>query len=124
MKKKFDVVRKLKFLFSGSLSSLASFALVLFSSFLSFLGGFPYFSDFFIFDFIDYPYAYLIHGHNHSGAWCEYGKMNVCCDVIGYSPINFNQFLKSGKLKEYKSIERETIDKATERAQKRGKRHA
>lgn len=71
---------------------------------------------------IDYPYAYLIHGHNHSGAWCEYGKMNVCCDVIGYSPVNFNAFLKSGKLKECKNIEREIIDTATERARKRGKK--
>ena len=71
---------------------------------------------------IEYPYAYVIHGHDHSGAFCEYGRMNVCCDVIGYSPINFNAFLKSGKLKECRNIERDTIDKATERAHKRGKR--
>lgn len=69
---------------------------------------------------IKYPYAYVIHGHDHSGSHFEYGHMNVCCDVVGYSPINFNQFLKSGKLKECENIERETIDKATERAKKRG----
>ena len=67
---------------------------------------------------IKYPYAYVIHGHDHSGSHLEYGHMNVCCDVIEYSPINFNQFLKSGKLKECENIEREIIDKATERAKK------
>ena len=49
--------------------------------------------------------------------------MNVCADVIDYTPVNFNQFVKSGKLKECKSIHQETVDKATERARKRGKRY-
>lgn len=67
-----------------------------------------------------FPYAFNIHGHNHNGPFCTYGHMNVCADVIGYSPINFNAFLKSGKLKECIDIHRETIDTATERKKKRG----
>ena len=47
------------------------------------------------------------------------GEMNVCSDVIGYTPVNFNQFIKSGHLKEIDTIHRTTIDKATIRAKKR-----
>lgn len=65
-------------------------------------------------------WAYNMHGHNHSGAFYEYGKMNVCADVIGYSPINFNQFIKSGKLKECQDIHRQIINDATKKARKRG----
>ena len=71
---------------------------------------------------IKFPYAYNIHGHVHNGPAYEYGSMNVCADVIGYTPINFNQFVKSGKLKECDNIHRETIDKATERKRKCGPR--
>ena len=73
---------------------------------------------------INFPYAFNIHGHNHNGPFCTYGHMNVCADVIGYSPINFNAFIKSGKLKECIDIHRSTIDAATIRAKKKGKRHA
>ena len=72
---------------------------------------------------IDFPYAFNIHGHNHNGPHYTYGHMNVCADVIEYTPINFNQFIKSGKLKECKDIHRQTIDTATQRAQKRGKKY-
>ena len=65
------------------------------------------------------PYMYNIHGHVHNGKPYEYGSMNVCADVISYSPINFNTFIKSGKLKECIDIHRETIDGATERKKKR-----
>ena len=70
---------------------------------------------------IKFPYAYNIHGHNHNGKQFEYGHMNVCADVIGYTPINFNQFVKSGKLKEYIDVHRETIDKQTKNSKKRKK---
>ena len=46
----------------------------------------------------------------------------VPADVIGYSPINFNAFIKSGKLKECIDIHRETIDKQTANKKKRGQR--
>ena len=69
---------------------------------------------------IQFPYAFNIHGHNHNGPHFTYCHMNVCADVIGYSPINFNQFIKSGKLKECQDIHRQIINDATKRARKRG----
>ena len=72
---------------------------------------------------VTFPYAFNIHGHNHSGPFYVYGHMNVCADVINYSPINFNSFLKSGRLKECIDIHRETIDTATIRARKRGHKY-
>ena len=62
-----------------------------------------------------FPYMYNVHGHNHNGPLCTYGHMNVCADVIGYSPIHFNTLVKSGKLKECENIHRITIDRATEK---------
>lgn len=68
---------------------------------------------------INFPYAFNIHGHNHNGPQYTYGHLNICCDVIGYTPINFNQFIKSGKIKECVDIHRETIDRQTENKKKR-----
>lgn len=65
------------------------------------------------------PYLYNIHGHNHSGPQYQYGAMDVCADIINYVPVNLNQFVKSGKLKECKNIHQETVDKATIKARKR-----
>ena len=45
--------------------------------------------------------------------------MDVCADVIDYTPVNLNQFVKSGKLKECKNIHQEIVDKATIKAKKR-----
>lgn len=52
----------------------------------------------------------------------EIGKkivLNVCSDVIGYKPVNLNQFLKTGPSAKIQSIHRITIDKATKRKHKR-----
>jgi len=68
------------------------------------------------------PYLYNIHGHNHSEPQYQYGSINVCADIINYIPVNLNQFVKSGKLKECKNIHQEIVDKATIRARKRGKK--
>lgn len=68
---------------------------------------------------VDIPWAFDIHGHDHTGT-IRKGHLNVCADVIGYTPINFNQFLKSGASSKIQTIHRETIDKATERKKKRG----
>jgi calcineurin-like phosphoesterase family protein len=62
-----------------------------------------------------------LHGHDHAGAKRK-GCINVCLDVNGYEPINMNQLLKSGIYKDIESIHRITIDKATVRAKKRGKK--
>ena len=68
---------------------------------------------------VDVPWLYNIHGHDHAGAKRP-NHMNVCSDVIGYEPINFNQFLKAGHMSKIQTIHRETIDKATDRKKKRG----
>lgn len=70
---------------------------------------------------VDIPWLYNIHGHDHAGAKRP-NHMNVCSDVIGYEPINFNQFLKSGHMSKIQTIHRGTIDKATDRKKKRGDR--
>lgn len=71
---------------------------------------------------IDAQWIFGIHGHNHTGAKTDKYHLNVCADVIGYTPINFNQFLKSGALSKIQTIRRTVIDKATERKKKRGGR--
>ena len=71
---------------------------------------------------IDVKWIFNLHGHNHLGAKIDKYHLNVCADVIGYTPINFNQFLKSGALSKIQTIRRSVIDKATERKKKRGGR--
>lgn len=71
---------------------------------------------------IDVKWIFNLHGHNHSGAKIDKYHLNVCADVINYTPINFNQFLKSGALSKIQTIRRTVIDKATERKKKRGGR--
>ena len=71
---------------------------------------------------IDAQWIFNLHGHNHTGAKTDKYHLNVCADVIGYTPINFNQFLKSGALSKIQTIRRTVIDKATERKKKRGGR--
>lgn len=62
-----------------------------------------------------------IHGHDHSRSHKnDKYHFNVCTDVIGYEPINFNKFMKEGHLAPIVSIHRDTIDNATARAKKRG----
>jgi calcineurin-like phosphoesterase family protein len=68
---------------------------------------------------VDIPWLYNIHGHDHAGTKRP-NHMNVCSDVIGYEPMNFNQFLKAGHMSKIQTIHRETIDKATDRKKKRG----
>ena len=68
---------------------------------------------------VDVPWAYNVHGHDHAGRKRK-GHLNACSDVIGYKPINFNQWLKSGAMANIQTIHRATIDKATERKVKRG----
>lgn len=68
------------------------------------------------------PWAVNIHGHDHVGAKRK-GCINACLDVNNYEPINMNQLLKSGIYKDIESIHRITIDAATKRARKRGKKY-
>ena len=68
------------------------------------------------------PYMINISGHNHNGPHMQKNLCNVCIDVMNYQPLNLNQFVKSGKLKECIDIHRETIDKQTANKKKRGQR--
>lgn len=68
---------------------------------------------------VDIPWLYNIHGHDHAGHK-RHNHMNVCSDVVGYKPVNLNQFLKAGHMSKVQTIHRATIDKATQRKQKRG----
>lgn len=70
---------------------------------------------------VEIPWLFNIHGHDHAGKKRQ-GHLNVCSDVIGYKPVNLNQYLKSGPTANTQSIHRITIDKATEKKQKRGGR--
>lgn len=66
------------------------------------------------------PWAYNIHGHSHTGPKTGNGTLNVCADVIGYTPLNFNQLMKSGLCSKIETLHRTTIDKATVKNRKRG----
>ena len=67
---------------------------------------------------VEIPWLFNIHGHDHMGHERK-NHLNVCSDVIGYKPVNLNQFLKSGPMSKVESIHRITIDLATKRARKR-----
>lgn len=71
---------------------------------------------------IDAKWIFGIHGHDHTGRKTDKYHLNVCADVIGYTPINLNQFLKSGALSKIQTLKRTVIDKATENKRKRGGR--
>lgn len=65
---------------------------------------------------LNIDWAFNIHGHNHNGYTMvsdEHCHLNVCANVIGYTPISLNKFIKSGRLKEVDTIHRQTIDKAS-----------
>ena len=68
---------------------------------------------------LDINWAFNIHGHTHCVEFNRPGHLCVCSDFINYTPVNFNQFIKSGRLKEIVQLHRITIDTATERKAKR-----
>lgn len=69
---------------------------------------------------VDVPWAFNIHGHDHTGRKTDKRHMNVCADVVGYTPVNMNQFMKSGVLAHIETLHRDTIDAATQKKKKRG----
>lgn len=72
---------------------------------------------------VDVPWAFNIHGHIHDSKHKNDKRhFNVCFDVIGYTPINMNQWMKQGYLSHIETIHRTIIDKATERKKKRDER--
>lgn len=63
----------------------------------------------------DESIVFNIHGHDHADNTKDFYHLNLTQNVYGYIPLNLNQFIKSGKLKNITDIHRITIDKATER---------
>lgn len=71
---------------------------------------------------VNIPFALNIHGHVHDKkAKTDKQHINVCSDVINYTPINFNQLMKSGPTSKIETIHRTTIDKATKKKKQRGR---
>ncbi len=73
---------------------------------------------------VDVPWAFNIHGHVHSGEpMSDNRHFNVCGEARKcYEPVNLNQFMKAGFMAKIQTIHRDTIDKATKRARKRGRK--
>jgi 3',5'-cyclic AMP phosphodiesterase CpdA len=65
-----------------------------------------------------------IHGHIHSFTHKDDARhMCICPEVTRqFEPINFNQLMKSGFMSKIETQHRKTINTATKRARKRGKR--
>ena len=69
-------------------------------------------------------WAFNIHGHIHSFTHRDDARhMCICPEVTRqFEPVNFNQLMKSGFMSKIETQHRKTIDKATKRARKRGKK--
>ena len=62
-----------------------------------------------------------IHGHTHDrNIVNDTYHFNVCADVIDYTPINFNKWMKDGHLAKIQSLHRQTINEATDRRRRKG----
>lgn len=68
---------------------------------------------------IDFPFAFNIHGHDHSSLH-QKDRMhcNVCAECIDYTPINLKWIIGSGIMKGIPSLHRMTIDEATARSKR------
>ena len=70
---------------------------------------------------VEVPWLYNVHGHIHDSKHKnDKHHFNVCSDVIGWEPVNFTSFLKSGFASKIQTIHRTTINSATIRKAKRG----
>lgn len=74
---------------------------------------------------VEILFALNLHGHVHDRrAKSDEHHINLCSDVINYTPVNFNQLMKSGPTSKIETIHRVTIDKATKRKKDRKLRQA
>ena len=69
-------------------------------------------------------WAFNIHGHVHSFTHRDDARhMCICPEVTRqFEPINFNQLMKSGFMSKIETQHRKTINTATKRKEKRGKK--
>lgn len=71
---------------------------------------------------VNVPWAFNIHGHIHDIRHKnDKNHFNVCSDVIDYTPINFNQWMKQGYLSKIITIHRDTINLATKKSKSKSK---
>lgn len=70
---------------------------------------------------VELPFGLNIHGHVHNKSYVSKG-LNVCAEAIDYKPICFNEYVSSGALQNVETLHRITIDTATERKKKRGRK--
>lgn len=69
---------------------------------------------------VKFDYALNIHGHDHSGGYEKDDMhLNVCAELINYTPIMLKSIIETGKLKLVPNIHREIIDKASAKARKK-----
>ena len=69
---------------------------------------------------LDIDWAFNIHGHCHQGpVRRDANHLNVCSDVINYSPVNLNQLMKNGLTSKVCSVHRQTVNLAKLRVQRR-----
>lgn len=65
---------------------------------------------------IVYPYGLNIHGHDHSNWYIrDNNHLNVCAELIDYTPISLRKLIKDGKFKNIIDIHRATIDRASKK---------
>lgn len=68
---------------------------------------------------IDIPYAFNIHGHDHSN-WFDNGQhLNLCAEHIDYTPVSLIKLIKDGTFSKVDDIHRMTIDRATNKKMER-----
>lgn len=68
------------------------------------------------------PWCLNIHGHDHNGteAYAEGCKhINLAANVCGYMPMNLGKMIRAGILADIDSIHRQTIDRGTEKKQRK-----
>lgn len=59
----------------------------------------------------DTPFCFNFHGHSHDKFENDATHMNLCANVINYTPVNLGKMIKSGILSDIPSIHRLAIDK-------------
>lgn len=67
---------------------------------------------------VDLPFAFNIHGHDHSNWHKNNNRLNVCAEHIDYTPVNVTRLIKKGLLSKVDSIHRLTIDRAVTKKQR------
>lgn len=60
-----------------------------------------------------------IHGHDHSGKYIDEYHLNLVSNVCGFKPLSLGEYIKNHGLNGIKSLHRDTIDRATERKQRK-----